>query len=132
MIVLLEPLPHFAGLDSNYRVVSGGVISRTVEQIGSNATLLQQFVMPVEAVLDEEGEKRCLLRLLFRKEGLARMFSSSLRISDLSTSTIGGRPLGRMYSPLTGMVRPSIHLFATAWSITLDLRLSSKKLSEPL
>ncbi len=57
MIILLKPSPYFASLDSNYRIVSSGVIGGTMEQVGSNAALLQQFVMSVEPVLDNVGEK---------------------------------------------------------------------------
>jgi hypothetical protein len=57
MIILLEPPPHLASLHSNYGVVSRGIISGAVEQIGSNAALLQQFAMPAKLMLDNVGEK---------------------------------------------------------------------------
>ena len=56
-MVLFKPPAHLAGLHSNYRVVAGCVIGRAVEQVGSNAALLQKFVMPVESMLHDVGEK---------------------------------------------------------------------------
>jgi len=57
MIILFEAPPNLACLHSNDRVVAGRVICRAVEQIRSNATLLQQFMMPFQLVLYDIGEK---------------------------------------------------------------------------
>jgi hypothetical protein len=57
MIILFEAPPHLAGLHSNNRIVAGGIISRTMEQIRSNAALLQRIVMPFQLMLYDIGKK---------------------------------------------------------------------------
>jgi hypothetical protein len=57
VIILFEAPPHLASLHSNHRVVAGGVISRTVEQIRPNAALLQRIIMPFQLMLYDIGEK---------------------------------------------------------------------------
>jgi len=56
-VVLFKPPPNLAGLHSNHRIVPGRVIGWAVEQVGSDAALLQKLVMPVESMLDDVGEE---------------------------------------------------------------------------
>ena len=66
LVILFEPPADFAGLDPDYRVVSGGIPNRALKQIDPDGALLEPIMVPIEAVVDDIGKK--LLAALARLE----------------------------------------------------------------
>jgi len=57
LIVLLESSAYFSSLDSNHRIVAGGVVMGALEDFNADGTLFQLFGRLVKLVLDNVAEE---------------------------------------------------------------------------
>ncbi len=57
VVVLLQPPPHLAGLDSNHGIIPRRVSGGTLEKLGSDRPFFKRFVVALQCVLDHVSQK---------------------------------------------------------------------------
>src|SRR5580658_6813076 len=128
VIILFEPPPYLARLHPNHRVVSSRVIGGTVEQIGANTTLLQQFVAPIQPMLDHVGEKLFAAAAVAKRrtgQDVVQLLENRGLVHFLDDGRASFLKVRARHRP--GWYRHQSTSVIQAWSITTEPALSPQK-----
>jgi hypothetical protein len=57
LVILVQPFAHLSRLYPNYRIISGCIPCRALEQVHSYGAFFESLLVPLQAVVDHVGQK---------------------------------------------------------------------------